>query len=350
MFSGTEDMLRRQALRELQEQIGGDPFDMQMVIAGESPPLEWIASASTVPFLSERRTVIVRNLLRASPVSEVFPNAAKLLTELPELARLVLVADEESSGDGDRSPRLNSARTQYEAIVKKAGGHVLEFKVDPKALKTELIKAASLKDRTMDDRTAELLLEMTGRNLSRALEELEKVAFFVGEGEKIRERDVSEVVMPSRDWNVFKLVDSMLEGNVGQSLAQLHVLMGSGMKAETAAMANIFPNLSRNLRLIWQARVCIEKRADPSDLRPEVLALLPEQPSLATASDWQKRKFMGAARKLTLAQIAECLEAVARTDARLKGMETGFSAAESLERMVLEMIETIRPPAAVRRS
>jgi len=114
-------------------------------------------------------------------------------------------------------------------------------------------------------------------------------------------------------------------------------------------MANIFPNLSRNLRLIWQARVVLDHRENLNNLSPEVRALLPEQPSLAGASDWQQRKFMGAARKLSLAQIAECLEAVARTDARLKGMESSFSAAESLERMVLEMIETIRPTPATRR-
>lgn len=349
MFSGTEDLLRRQALRELQNEMGGDPFDCQMVIAGETSPLEWIASASTVPFLSDRRTVIVRNICRAAPIADVLPNAAKVLAELPELARLILVADDEVSSENDRNSRTGTARSSWENVVKKAGGMVLEFKVDPKALKSEVMKGAERLERPIDERTAELLLEMTGRNLSRALEELEKVAHFVGEGERIRERDVAEVVMPSRDWNVFKLVDSMLEGNVGQSLAQLRILMGSGQKAEGAAMGNIFPNLSRNLRLIWQARVVLDHRANVNNLSPEVQALLPGQPSLTAASDWQQRKFMGAARKLSLEQIAACMEAVARTDARLKGMESGFSAAESLERMVLEMIETIRPTPATRR-
>jgi len=339
-------MLRLQALREIQDGIDGDPFDTQMIIAGEMPPREWIAAVSTVPFLSERRTVIVRNLLRASPVSDVFPNAVEALSSLPESARLILVADEETS---DNQGKFNTARTQYMAAVKKANGLVYDFKIDARALKAEVRQAAQKMDRELDDRTADLLLEMTGRNLSRALEELDKLALFVGEGSRISSSDVSKVVMPSREWNVFSLVDSILIGNVSQALNQLQALVGSGTKAETAAMSNVLPNLSRNLRLIWQARVCIDHRADPSDLPPQVLELMPESPSLASATDWQQRKAMGAARKLKLAQIAACLESVATTDARLKGLETGFSPADTLQRMVLEMIEIVRSPALTNR-
>lgn len=349
LFSGTEDWLRLQALRELQAHSESDPYDTQMIVANDQPPKEWIASVSTVPFLSERRTLIVRNVLRAHPLSQLLPNAVEALKALPDTARLILVADEEVANDSNQTSKHTTARTNWEKVVKEAGGLVLQFKIDPKALKSEVREAAARWNREIDDRAADLLLEMTSRNLSRALEELEKLVLYVEEDQPIRERIVAEVVMPSREWSVFKLVDSMLEGNVSQALTQLHHQTGSGQKSESAAMANILPNLSRTLRLIWQARVCIENRVDPTNLPANVLALLAENPSLAKASDWQRRKLMGAAKKLSFRQIAECLEAVARTDARLKGMETAFSAPETLERMVLEMVETIRPSALAKR-
>ncbi len=47
---------------------------------------------------------------------------------------------------------------------------------------------------------------------------------------------------------------------------------------------------------------------------------------------------MASARKVTLAQLTQCFQVLSDTcDARLKGSLGGFSAVETLERMVLEM-------------
>lgn len=348
LLSGTEEALRRQALHEIRNRIGGDPFDVQVYVGGEASPAEWLSSAATVPFLSEKRTVIVRNLLRLGPPDEALSDPKAALTSIPESGRLILVADEENVSDYTRQQRLDSYRKSWEKEVAKAGGLVLTFQTEGAAVKKTLLTRAEALGKRMSPTTADVLLEMTGKSLSRALEELEKVALFIGEEETIREADVETTAMPSREYSVFKLADSILEGNSAQALSQLRVLVGSGVKADGAAMQSIFPNLSRNLRLVWQARIFVEAKANPARPPAEVEALLPDPAAWAKVSDWQRNRAMATARKLGFAQLAACMEAVAETDARLKGLEAGFSAVDTLERMVLEMVASVKGTSVAR--
>jgi hypothetical protein len=66
MLSGDEENPRRRSLTALMDAArpGGDDYDLETVEAESSPPHQWIASAGTTPFLAERRTVVVRHLLR----------------------------------------------------------------------------------------------------------------------------------------------------------------------------------------------------------------------------------------------------------------------------------------------
>src|SRR5687768_17322755 len=90
MLSGDEDALRTRALQELMAAATmEDDFDLQVMDAGDSSPMEWSASAGTTPFLSSRRTVVVRHLLRLDGID------TRGWGDLPETALMILVADEE---------------------------------------------------------------------------------------------------------------------------------------------------------------------------------------------------------------------------------------------------------------
>jgi DNA polymerase III delta subunit len=316
--------------------------------AGEHSAIEWLGAVTTVPFLSEKRVVVVRNLLRVGHPNEALKDMPDRLGILPEYSRLVLVADDESVTESQRQTRLDNYRTAWEGEIRKSGGQVQDFKVEGKAAKAQIFREAERHGKKIGDRVAQLLLEMSGGSVSRATGELEKIALFIGDAPEIRESDVMEVAIPSREWNVFKLVDGVLEGNAGLALSQLQTLIGSATKAEGAAMGNIFPNLSKNLRLIWQARMLLDHRATIQSIPDELRAQMAEQPSLAGASEWQQQRALRAARKLQIWQLGECMEIVARTDARIKGLEASFSTVDALERMVLEMVEVVAPAGARR--
>jgi DNA polymerase-3 subunit delta len=340
MLSGDEDELRRRALQEILTAAGvtKDDFDLENRAGDDSSPQDWYASASTSPFLSERRTVIVRHLLRRNP-DDI---KGLQLKDLPETSLLILVADEEAGRDDDRSRKSATYRTKWEKLVKDAGGHVEVFKADPKAARDAVKKDIGRLGKTMSDRSIETLIEMTGGNLSRALGELEKLAIYVGASEQIREADVKEIVMPAREWNVFRLIDSIFSGAIPDALSQLRTMIGGQMKAEEAAISRILPLMSRQLRLVWQARICLNAKCPIDRPTAEARAMFPAKPNILDEKPYRQSALAQIARSVSLSQLSECLRLVAETDARLKGGLAGFSGIETMERLVLDMDRLLR--------
>ncbi len=191
LLSGEEYVPRARTLQLVVEKASaGDDFDLETFVADASGPTQWFAAAGTAPFLSPRRTVVVRNLLRSDAHKDFRPES------LPDTALVVLVADEEG-GDSDRQRKFDNARKAWEKTVASSGGSVLAFKVDPKELIGAIRAEAESLGKKMSDRAAEALRDMTGGSLSRAQEELEKLALYVGHEAQIREQDVREAAVAS---------------------------------------------------------------------------------------------------------------------------------------------------------
>lgn len=337
MLTGDEDGLRRRALGQIIERATSDgDFDLQTFEAGESRPADWIGAAGTAPFISERRTVVVRHLLRADAAE-----AGRF--SLPSYSLLVLVPDDEM-GDEQRQRRLAVSRKAWEATVAASGGAVLAYNSDPRGARTHLKKEIENRGKTIGGPALDLLVEMTGGSISRGVEEIETLDLYVGEAKQITEADVRAAVVPSREWQVFRLIEAVISKNPTEALGQLRLLVVSPVRADEAAYRNVLPQMSRQFRLLWQARVCVQRGGAIEDAADCFI----DNPNFAKLSDYPQRKLLAAARNTDLAAIARNLQRIADADARLKGLLPGYSAIETLERMVLEMIEAQGEPAALR--
>lgn len=335
MVAGDEEALRRRALRDLLEGMGmtKDDFDLETFDPSSSDPMQWVASVGTSPFLAPRRVAIVRHLLQC----EADRLKGVELKNLPESSLLILVADDEG-GSEDRVQRMKTTvRRGWEKAVTAGGGLVMAFDPDPKRAKEAIKREAAATGKKMSDRGLDALVEMTGGSLSRAVDEMEKLVLYVGDAEQIRESDVHAVVVASREWNVFRMVDAIVSNDVGEALRQLRVLVSNNTKAEDAAYRQILPQVSRQLRLIWQGRLCVDARCSPADAPASVRSMFPEKPNLAKEQPYRQSAVMAAARRISLKRLARCLAVLADTDARLKGSLDAYTPLETLERMILEM-------------
>lgn len=332
MIEGDEPTLRRRALDALLAAAGTGPedFDFETFSADSRTPIEWIGAASTIPFMSPRRTVLVRHLLRADAPDKVN------LKSVPESGLVILVADEETTVDESRLQRLGSISKAWEKHVKAAGGTVVSCSSDPKTLEPLIRQEAKALGKDLSTVAAKRLLEMTGGSYSRANDELAKLALYVGDAGAIREEDVLAATSPSRDWNVFKLVDAVVAGQATTALSHLRVLVSGKGKADDAAQRHILPQLHRQFRLAWQARCTLDGKA-PSEH-------LPDRHNLSKESSWSADRAMRLGRALSLSQIARCLNELALADAKLKGLEPSASAMETLELLVLRIGDVVKPP------
>lgn len=342
MLHGEEDAVRRDALKELLASSGADDFEIEIFEGDQLQPTQWIASASSVPFISERRVVVVRHLLRAEP-DQI---KAEQLKGLPDYSLLVLMADEEASDDQSKQSRFNAIAAKWAKLVRDGGGMVASFDVNQSEVKGAIKQRARAAGKQISEAAADTLADMTSCRTGRALEELDKVLLFIGDSNQVREADIAAVVVPSRDWNVFKLVDATLLGNVQEALTQLRILVTSPTKAEDAAYRNILPQVHRSLRLLWQAVICNEMQVSPASAPPHVVAMFPDKPNLAKEKDFVQGKIMRLAKRLNLETLSQCFEVLEETDARLKGQAVGFTALDALERMILEMAELVVPRRA----
>lgn len=343
LFSGDDDFLRRRDLNRFLapklEQI--DEFDREEFIGGAI--IDWLASVSTVPFLSERRLVVVRNILRVEPNKEW----AKLLSELPESSLLVLMTDDES-GDDSRQQRFDRLRTNWEELVTAAKGAVLKSSVSPKEAKGYVRKEAEGMGLKLSDAACEQLLDRLGGHAGMAVSELEKLSLYIHPRVEISLADIETVVLAAREWNVFKLIESIVAGQIGSSLGQLRLIIGGPAAASDIAFKSLLPLLSRQFRLLWQARWCIDHRISLEDIPDSISERLPKKSSLADERSFRLPKLAGLARNCNNEQLGQCFRILSDTDARLKGVLPGDGSLEALEQMVLQLGGLFKSRQAVR--
>src|SRR5690606_33637656 len=130
------------------------------------------------------------------------------------------VADDERDMEDTRG-KSTKWRDKWKKLAAASGGAVVEFESNPRTALASLKPEAAKSGKQVSDRALEVLLEMCGGSLSRALDEFEKLVVFVGDAPQIKEGDVRRVVVPSREWNVYRMVDAVVDNDVPEALRQL---------------------------------------------------------------------------------------------------------------------------------
>ncbi len=341
LISGSEPVLLRAALDDLISEAGlqKDDYDLEEFFADGSSSNDWLSSVGTFPFLAPKRVVVIRSAqkLKVEDISLVS------LQSLPESALLIFVHSNEGTDDQRQSG--GSKKLSLEKLVTSVGGTVGKFDADPKKTSDMVRQDILKKGRKIQPRTLEMFVEMTGGSYSYAMEELEKVLLYSDE-ETISEHTIKTVVVASRDWNIWRMIDALVSGNIQESLKQLQIILGSKGKIEDVAFSQLFPLISRQLKFLFQGRICIENGCRPDSAPANVKALFPAKPNLGSERPFVQGAVMRSAQNLSLGQIVEAMEEVAKADAAIKGLGTSFSTMDTIERLVFDLGNTLSPKKA----
>ena len=252
---GEDDFSLRQWLGEITRGIG-DPALLEAnttILEGRQLTLDQLRGAcETVPFLAEKRLVIVEGLLaRFEPKGKSTPrkkakqgnnqeneykSLAACISKLPESTILVLIDGRvasnnplltELSGKAEvkRFPLLRDARLQQwiQKQVREEGGSI-----SPQAVN--------------------LLAKLIGSNLWIMANEIKKLVLLTS-GRRIEEGDVRTLVSYAQETNVFAMVDAILEFKPGIAEKLLQQLLREG-----AAPAYLLFMLARQVHMIVRAR------------------------------------------------------------------------------------------------
>jgi DNA polymerase-3 subunit delta len=250
IFHGRDELSRTETLAKLRDQMG-DPSLADLnttVLDGDSLTLgELQQVCDSLPFMSDRRLVIVHNYLsrlggvgKRSGKGTPLGALAEYLPTMPDSARLFFVENETLSKD---HPILKLAE-------KDEAGRVYAFDGPGRGeLAGWVSKRVESKGATVERPAADALAIAVGDDLRLLDSEIEKLVTYVGDERSITTHDVELLVPYAGTANVFAMVDAIGRRDGRTALRLLHKLLD-----ENAAPLYLLSMIVRQFRILIQVK------------------------------------------------------------------------------------------------
>ena len=220
VFHGDDGISRDQALAKMRAAMGEDGDLNRSEFDGALTPVpEVLAAVKSYPFLSDKRLVIVKNLIShitRKGAGQVGKKASeRLIAELPDLpayARLVMV----------ESALLSDKNRLLKAVRGMKNGYIGVFK-KPKNLTGWIAsRAKSEYNAEITPQAAQAIASVVNDDLRRADSELYKLVCYVDGAHPIGEEDVAVLTPYVPQANVFEMVDALAVGDGEKALRLIH--------------------------------------------------------------------------------------------------------------------------------
>jgi DNA polymerase-3 subunit delta len=330
ILHGEDDFSIAKSLEEI-KRGAGDPALLAAnttVFNGQQLTPDQLGSVvETVPFLAEKRLVIIEGLLgrfeakakprrqkKTSPAEaeKEYQSFAAYLSNIPESTLLVLIEG-----------RIKSNNPLFKEL--SAGAEVRSFPVlRNDRLRQWIKREVAEQATTISPQAVELLARLVGGNLWVMANEINKLALFAS-GRRIEEEDIKAVVSSAQEANVFAMVDAILDFKAGVAERLLEQLLDRG-----ASSAYLLAMLSRQVRLVVRTKELRRQR------RPEVEI----QSKLGLTSAFAWRKTLEQAQRYPLERLKEVYYRLLQTDLSIK---TGkFEGGLALNLLIAELCPQAR--------
>lgn len=306
LLVGDERYLRNQVLNALttayqKKAIAGlneDDFSVP-----EASAAAVLTAAKTLPMMSERRWVLVRDIDRwegkedstgkekkgrsTTPLDDIASYA-----EAPSVSTLLILC----------ADKLDARRRLF-TLAKKQDFLVKCDAIPAKMVPAWARDAAKRRGRKLAPSAAELITEVLGTDLSMIDDLIERLSLYVSADVEISEEHIGELIPVVRPSTVWKLVDALGQGRYAEALASL---------------SKVYDPDDRGLRLLgviaWSTRQLIRFRA------ARAAGKSPEQAAIAAgARPFKARELDAQVRRAAPGQFERWLGLLRTIDLELKG-------------------------------
>jgi DNA polymerase-3 subunit delta len=261
----------------------------------------------TLPFLSERRVVLVKNA--DDFISENRPLLESYFDNPSPTATLILTV---STWRKDTNLAKKLQKTgRLLTITEPKGGQI----------PVRLIQYAhDAHDKKLSFDAAQLLVDIAGDALGQLYTEIDKLALFADDQKTITAQHIESLIGHNRLYNAFAVIDAVLAREPAQAIDRLRKMFADDKTTEyTVVGAFAF-----HLRRMFNAKAMLQ-RGSPSYVVEKKLNI------------WSnKDAFFNQLRKISLSQIGQYIQQLAQTDYEIK---TGRTKAQvAVEQLVLKLI------------
>ncbi|GIK10284.1 MAG: DNA polymerase III subunit delta [Anaerolineaceae bacterium] len=261
LLYGTDEFAIARRLADIAARTDKDGMNTSRLEARLTSDEELNNAVNAMPFLSDKRLVVLANPSQKYGAGEPRKKFTEFLGRIPPTTQLVI----------------------YETVEpKEAEKHwLVKWVAKNENAKAEALMAPKARDMTgwivnemkrqggkISSEAAKRLAELVGADTRQAAQEIAKALTYVNWARPVEVQDVEAVCVSTAEVNIFDFVDSLAAGNGRQSQSMLRKML------EEQDAAAIFPMIVRQFRLLIQAREIVEARGMVQDVQ-EALGVHP---------------------------------------------------------------------------
>lgn len=291
LFHGEEEYIKEETLKRLRSRVlpAGLEALNETVLEGAVSMERIIEAAETMPVMAERKLVVVKDwapLLSARSKGEE-ENSKRLkewIGDAPETTVLVFYVRGKANGNKSATKALK----KYEELFSQLDDANLYRWIRQK------VRASGAK---IGPEACDALVFAAGRDLTRLLGEIGKLAAYAGRDGEITAQDVRGLVTPTTESTVFEMVDALTAGKYMQAETLLKTLLVMGEKR-----TRLLYMITRQIRLLYLTKEQLLAKKSQAEIQ-----------SALGLSPYPARKLVDQARRMdgkTLrVAYEECVEA-----------------------------------------
>lgn len=318
---GNEDYLKKFYVGRISSAaVGGgmEAFNLRVLDGKSADTQEIIRAADTLPVMSERCCVLVKDMDIDALDKEDAKKLADAVENLPETCVLIFYMEsvEPSTAKSGKAMAVISA-------VQKVGVAAKLDRRGQEGLAALVSSGAKKRGCSISPDTARYLVNYVGDDMNTLLNELGKVCAYAGGGEILR-RHVNEVCVPTLEAAVFDMVKAIVAGDADRAYALLDTLIT--LKTECVALMGPMISVYADM---YRAKVCIASGGRAEDAANFF-------PAAYKGREWKLRNAARDASGLTLSALERSLEILAQTDAGIKSFST--DGRELVERCIASLL------------
>jgi DNA polymerase III subunit delta len=292
LIVGEQDLLLNQAVESLKSsvaEVADLDFNLETFDGESASADDIIAACNTLPFVSDRRLVIVRGVEKLS--KEDAETLVGYAGDPSPTTILALVGKKLA-----KNTRLYKAVDKLGGVIERKAPEAREY---PR--KVQDMFAVAGKRISLDG--AEYLVNAVGRDLQRLSVEVNKTVSYVGDRVDVTLADTEEVASTTAKTSVFELGTALGNRDCSTALRLLNRLLGDG-----ESVYGLHALALRQLRDLLSARALIDRGQGSQDELARALG----RPS------WQMRNLAGQARRFSAGELVALLQAAAASEAEMK--------------------------------
>lgn len=247
-----------------------------------------VNAANTLPFLSAKRLVVVRDVDQMSADDQAALTA--YVQDPSPTACLVLVAASLA-----KNTRLYKALAAVDAVSEYAAPKRSE-------LPGWVVALFRSKGRTITRDAAEALVRAVGKDLRRLESEADKIIAYAGESTELTAADVDAVVVETAPPSIFEFLDALSARECAGALVVLDALLDAG-----EALPGIHAMTVRHVRSLIGAKSLRARGATMGDMMREL-----------KMADWQVKNVVRQAERFRDDELVRALKDAAEAEMRMK--------------------------------